>query len=108
MNVTPDVIGVIVAIVGASATVFGGLYLLLRNAGAKVDEQFKDLRSEIDMRFGEMREEIKDVREEIKDMRKEIKDVREDIVELKIAVARLEVSVARLEGPQPALLMARR
>ena len=94
MNVTPDVIGVIVAIVGASATVVGGLYLLLRNAGARIDEQFKVLRSEIDMRFGEMREEIK--------------EVREDIVELKIAVARLEVSVARLEGPQPALLMARR
>lgn len=91
---TPDVIGVIVAIVGASATVFGGLYLLLRNAGARIDEQFKVLRSEIDMRFGEMREEIK--------------EVREDIVELKIAVARLEVSVARLEGPRPALLMARR
>ena len=94
MNVTPDVIGVIVAIVGASATVVGGLYLLLRNAGARIDEQFKVLRSEIDMRFGEMREEIK--------------EVREDIVELRIAVARLEVSVARLEGPRPALLMARR
>lgn len=91
---TPDVIGVIVAIVGASATVVGGLYLLLRNAGARIDEQFKVLRSEIDMRFGEMREEIK--------------EVREDIVELRIAVARLEVSVARLEGPRPALLMARR
>ena len=98
---TPDVIGVIVAIVGASATMFGGLYLLLRNAGARIDEQFKVLRSEIDMRFGEMREEVRDVR-------KEIKEVREDIVELKIAVARLEVSVARLEGPRPALLMARR
>lgn len=104
---SPDVIGVIVAVFGAVATIFVGVYALLSRFEtrietqldqrfARVDEKF----DRVDGRFAQVDEQMKNLSAEIGQVRDEVRAVAEDVVELKVAVA-------RLEGPAPTLLLAR-
>ncbi len=72
MVVSPDVIGVILGIMAASATIFGGVASLLRGQMKKIDERFDKLETKVD-------------------------ELAAGLVEVKVAVARLEGPQQRLQ-----------
>lgn len=86
MQVTPDVIGSLIALVGVAGMLFGGIYALLRQQARQIDARFE----KVDARFDALEAKFD----------KKIDGLTHDVVEIKVAIA-------RLEGPQSTLLRSR-
>lgn len=97
---SPDVIGVILAMVGAVATIFGGMFVLFNRFETRIYVR-------MDSRFDGVDRRFEDVDRRIAEIKGDISLVREDVRALTADVVDLKVSVARLEGPQPTLLRTR-
>jgi septal ring factor EnvC (AmiA/AmiB activator) len=96
MEMTPDVIGTIIAFFGAVATLFGGSFLLMRRLEARIDTRF----DQVDKRFEQVDKRFDQADKRMTQLESDIRAVAADVVELKI-------SVARIEGTPPTLLRAR-
>lgn len=95
-----EMITMIVGIVGAIATIFGGMYVMLQRLETRITARFEqvDARfSQVDARFDKI-EKRSDARFDRVD--EELREMRGDIIDLKVAVA-------RIEGPQQTLLPSR-
>ena len=91
-----DILAVIVAII-SSGTV---QYLLTRHDNKKnikgeiekkMDEGFKEVKTEIKAEIQDVRAEIKDVRSDVKDVRGDVKEVSERLEEHKATLARTHI-----------------
>ncbi len=56
MYVTPEVMSVITAFLGAVATLFGGMYLLLQRFESRIDRKFEQAEAREDERFNRVNE----------------------------------------------------
>lgn len=104
---SPDVIGVILAMVGAVATIFGGMFVLFSRFETRIYAHMDFRFDGVDRRFDEVDRRFEDVDRRIAEVKEDISLVREDVRALTADVVDLKVSVARLEGPQPTLLRTR-
>ena len=85
-----DVIGVILGIMAAAATIFGGLASLLRGQLKKIDERFATAEARNDARFDR-------VDERFEKLETKIDELAAGLVDVKVAVARLEGPERRLQ-----------
>lgn len=90
---TPELISTLATALGAVATIFAGMHLMLRRVERRKDARF----DAVDARFGRVdaRFDRADARFDKVDARfdkvdEQIRLLRDDVVELKVAVARLE------------------
>ncbi|QAY60259.1 hypothetical protein ET475_09850 [Microbacterium protaetiae] len=104
MTVTPDVIGVIVAIFVAAVTFLGGVAGLLSRQARWINTRFDKVDArfdKVDARFDKVDARFDKVDARFEKIEAEIVGVRAELVDVKIAVA-------RLEGPPPRLLRTSR
>lgn len=94
---TPEVISMVLTVVSAVATIFGGMYVMLRRLEGRIDVQFE----RVDAQFERVDAQFARV-----DARFDKVDERFDRIE--VDIVDLKVAVARIEGPQRSLLPARR
>lgn len=93
---TPEVINTMLAAVSTVATIFGGMYVMLRRLEGRIDARFE----RVDAQFERVDAQFARV-----DARFDKVDERFDRIEAEIVD--LKVAVARIEGPQRSLLPAR-
>ncbi|MEQ6896089.1 hypothetical protein [Microbacterium sp. KR10-403] len=119
MTVTPDVIGVIVAVFVAAVGFAGVVGGMLRRQGTAVDARFEQMQAymdrrfdRIDSQFGETNTRISRVETEVVEMNARISRVENEVGETNTRISRVEtevvemkIAIARLEGPPPRLAM---
>ncbi len=129
----PNVIGIIIALFGFTATALGGVSRMIARQSRglevrfdRIDERFTKVETDIAGLKTELKADIAEVRVEMADLRTELKgdiaelrtELKGDITELrtelkteiagvktelKADIADVRVSIARLEGPLPKL-----
>ena len=94
MTVTPDVIGVIVAVFVAAVGFLSVVARMLRRQDARSDERFARERANTDQRFEQMQaymdRRFDRVDAQFAETNTRISRVESEVVEMKIAIARLE------------------
>lgn len=93
---TPEVVGVIIAIVSAAVGLFGGLYLIMRHFRADFKEDFSALRTDFN-------EDLDKLDGKVDRLQADVGELKVDIAELKVGLSAVNEKIARLEGPQKQL-----
>jgi hypothetical protein len=100
MAVTPDVIGVLIALATLVGALFGGIWALLARQTATLEKRFDERFQRIDERFDKVDARFDKVDARFERVEDEIAVLRDGLTEVKIAIA-------RLEGPPPRLVPLR-
>jgi TolA-binding protein len=89
MLVSPDVIGMIIALFAFTVTVLGGVAGLLARQSRQLEARFEVRFEKIDLRFDKVDERFEKVDARFQGLESQLSD--------------LKLSIARLEGPLPRL-----
>lgn len=107
MTVTPDALGMIIALFAFTVTVLGGVGGMLTHMMKRIDARFElvDARFElvdarfdrVDARFDRVDARIDRVESRIDRIESRLSEIEHDVVEVKVAIARFEGPQRRLQ-----------